>query len=100
MLGRVSAFRNRAHPLIGIALCVALAGCAMTPLRAPADAVALPAAPVTDQALEDRILALDPELVTANDVNSVLAKGPAPRIMLLHGGIYPVHLLMASFGRF
>jgi hypothetical protein len=72
----------------------------MTPLRAPADAVPLPAAPVTDQALEDRILALDPELVTANDVNSVLAKGPAPRIMLLHGGIYPVHLLMASFGRF
>src|SRR5216117_3624182 len=24
----------------------------------------------------------------------------APRIILLHGGIYPVHLLMVSFGRF
>ena len=50
--------------------------------------------------LEDRILALDPERVTAADVRQMLAQGPTPRIMLLHGGIYPVHLSMASFGRF
>ena len=34
------------------------------------------------------------------DVRDTLAKGPTPRIMLLHGGIYPVHLAMESFGRF
>ena len=56
--------------------------------------------PVTDRALEDRILALDPERVSAADVRQILVKGPTPRIMLLHGGIYPVHLAMESFGRF
>ena len=29
-----------------------------------------------------------------------LAAGPTPRIILLHGGIYPVHLAMESFGEF
>ena len=53
-----------------------------------------------DRALEDRILALDPEQITADDVRDTLAKGPAPRIILLHGGIYPVHLMMESAGRF
>jgi len=54
----------------------------------------------TDRALEDRILALDPERISAEDVRSTLAKGPAPRILLLHGGIFPVHLVMVSAGRF
>jgi hypothetical protein len=27
-------------------------------------------------------------------------EGPAPRIMLVHGGVYPVHLAMTSFGTF
>ena len=30
----------------------------------------------------------------------VLASGPTPRVVLLHGGIYPVHLAMESFGGF
>ncbi|MFO1323904.1 MAG: hypothetical protein U1F15_07545 [Burkholderiales bacterium] len=55
---------------------------------------------VVDRAMEDRILALDPERVSPADVRDTLAKGPTPRIMLLHGGIYPVHLSMTSFGRF
>ena len=50
-------------------------------------------------ALEDRILALDPEHVSAADV-ATLAAGPTPRIILLHGGMYPVHLAMESFGEF
>ncbi len=33
-------------------------------------------------------------------MRDTLAKGPAPRIILLHGGIYPVHLVMESAGRF
>lgn len=53
-----------------------------------------------DPALEDRILALDPERITANDVQNTLAAGPTPRIVGLHGGIYPVHLAMESFAEF
>ncbi len=55
---------------------------------------------IADRALEDRILALDPEHVSDADVRETLAKGPTPRIMLLHGGIYPVHLAMTSFATF
>ncbi len=53
-----------------------------------------------DPRLEDRILALDPERVTDADVRNVLAAGPTPRVVNLHGGIYPVHLVMESFARF
>lgn len=53
-----------------------------------------------DPALEDRILALDPERITGKDVHEVLAKTPAPHIMNIHGGVYPVHLAMESFSRF
>lgn len=50
--------------------------------------------------LEDRILALDPEAVSGQDVAEILSHAPAPRIMNIHGGIYPVHLLMESFSKF
>jgi hypothetical protein len=53
-----------------------------------------------DTALEERILALDPDHISDDDVRSTLAKGPTPRMFLLHGGIYPVHLIMKSFGVF
>jgi hypothetical protein len=85
--------------VLALALCVAVASCAVRPLRAPEDVVPLPKTALSDPALEDRILALDPERVTPADVQ-MLAKGPTPRIMLLHGGIYPVHLSMVSFGEF
>jgi pimeloyl-ACP methyl ester carboxylesterase len=76
-----------------LALSLLAAGCAMSPPKAPADVPP----PISDRALEDRILALDPERVSPADVKR-LAQGPTPRIMLLHGGIYPVHLAMTSFG--
>lgn len=50
--------------------------------------------------LEDRILALDPERVGAQDLRETLRDVPAPRVVNLHGGIYPVHLAMKSFSRF
>ena len=50
--------------------------------------------------LAQRILALDPDRISDRDVRETLSKAPAPRIVLLHGGIYPVHLVMASFWRF
>lgn len=50
--------------------------------------------------VEKRILALDPERVSEQDVLNTLACGPTPRIMGLHGGIYPVHLAMLDFAGF
>ena len=89
-----------------LATAFALAGCATLPM--PATTVVEPKAGdhtvlkalKLDRALEDRILALDPARVSGSDVAEVLSKGPAPQIMLVHGGIYPVHLAMTSFGTF
>lgn len=53
-----------------------------------------------DWTLQNKIFALDPEHVSDSDVRTVLAAGPTPRIVNLHGGIYPVHLVMESFARF
>ncbi len=89
-----------------VALVVAVAGCATPPSRPPQ---ALGEAPTAgsmlaplrlDKALEDRILALDPEHISASDVRNTLAQARAPRIVLLHGGIYPVYLAMSSFAEF
>src|SRR5205814_1071617 len=38
--------------------------------------------------MRQKILALDPEHVTAQDIQDVLSKVPAPRIINIHGGIY------------
>jgi hypothetical protein len=98
-------------------LALVLASCATVPSPTPdASAVARPAAgePPTslpavqglraklalDRETENQILAIDPARVTDADIRGPLAHAPAPRIMLLHGGIYPVHLVMVSFGRF
>jgi len=86
--------------LCALAATLLVAGCGVRPLRDPQDVVPLAPVPVTDRAFEDRILALDPEHVTPAQVKDILARGPTPRIMLLHGGIYPVHLAMSSFGHF
>lgn len=50
--------------------------------------------------LEDRILALNPMQVSDRDVRDVLAHAPAPRIISIHGGVYPVHRWMISFCHF
>ncbi len=90
-----------------LALAVGLAGCATRAMLAPDEAAQARPTPGSvlqsiplDAAQEDRILALDPERVSEADVRDTLSHGPAPRIILMHGGIYPVHLAMASFGRF
>lgn len=81
-----------------------LAGCAVAP-PAP-ESVERPRAGAVlgrlalDRATEDRILALDPGHVTEADIRGPLARAPAPQIILLHGGIYPVYLIMVSFGHF
>jgi len=47
-----------------------------------------------------KILALDPEHVTEQEIRKVLSRAPAPRIINIHGGIYPVHRRMISFSEF
>ncbi len=88
--------------IAALSFALMIAGCATPPHGVDQTATARPAiaarAPI-DPSVEQRILAMDPERVSAADVD-VLKKGPAPRIILLHGGIYPVHLIMMSFGRF
>jgi hypothetical protein len=93
--------------LVALALVLVVAGCATAPSvdrGAAAPQTASPQAALRsvalDEALEARILALDPNQVSDSDVRTVLAAGPAPRIVAFHGGIYPVHLLMESFADF
>src|SRR5215472_5070405 len=50
--------------------------------------------------LEDRILALDPLHVSEKDIRQILSHAPAPRIINIHGGIYPVQRKMISFSQF
>jgi hypothetical protein len=100
----------RAHALrvlVALAFAAAVAGCAtraqlppdVAALARPAPGSVLKSVPL-DSAQEDRILALDPEHVSDEDVRNTLARGPTPHVILIHGGVYPVHLAMASLGRF
>ncbi len=50
--------------------------------------------------IENRVLAIDPEHVTGQIITDTLSKTPAPRIINIHGGIYPVYLHMVSFADF
>jgi len=84
---------------------LALAGCALSPPAADPSAQAAPSGSplrsvALDPTLEERILALDPDNVTAADVRDTLSKAPAPRVILIHGGVFPVHLAMTSFAQF
>ncbi len=56
--------------------------------------------PESRRAIEDRILALDPDRLSDQDVRESLAAGPTPRIVLVHGGVAGVYLMMESFGKF
>ena len=97
---RTRSIRNVALATFTVLL-IALAGCASPPITPEANVAANPATRWTiDPALQARLLALDPEHISDRDVRDTLAKGPTPRIMLLHGGVYPVHLVMESFGEF
>jgi hypothetical protein len=99
------------HLIAVLGIAALAAGCATTPTTSRAPVVAGPVSGQmergavlrslsVDANLEDRILALDPERISEQDVQATLAKGPTPRIILLHGGVYPVHLLMKSFATF
>ncbi len=93
--------------ILALSVAALVAGCATAPMtsRVPVITGQMERGAVLhslslDAGLEERILALDPERVSGEDVRSTLARGPTPRIILLHGGIYPVHLIMKSFATF
>ena len=86
--------------LLILAMTLSLLACGGRLLRDADNLPAPPKPPIVDRAIEDRILAMDAGNVSQADVRNVLAKGPTPRIILMHGGIFPVHLAMESFGRF
>ncbi|MCC7326233.1 MAG: hypothetical protein IT521_05455 [Burkholderiales bacterium] len=86
--------------LLALAMALAAAGCTVRSLLDKPPEYSTSTKWQTDQALQDRILALDPEHVREADVRQTLIHGPTPRIMLVHGGIFPVHRAMISFGRF
>jgi hypothetical protein len=95
--------------LLAIAIAVGSVGCATQPpvsaptsATAPAPSLAAPQpfASLPPPDVQKRLLALDPDHISGRDVRETLAKAPAPRIILLHGGIFPVYLLMKSFGMF
>jgi hypothetical protein len=99
--------RTAWSPVLALAAMLVV-GCATRPpaSAAPVASSAPPAAQsvlraiALDPALEERILALDPEHVSADDVAATLSKAPAPHIVLLHGGVVGTDLIMASAGRF
>jgi hypothetical protein len=96
---------RRLRTVVAIAITLSLGACA-TP-RAGSERNVVPLTPgsvlrasTLTRALEDDILAIDPEHVSDTEVRQTLALGPTPRIMSIHGGIYPVHLVMESFAEF
>ncbi len=99
---------DRAVVLLGLPV-VVLGGCATAPSeRASADVTPFGFVQVAarteprqlDAAPEKRILALDPDRISEADVRTTLASAPAPRIVLVHGGVVGVYLLMESFAKF
>jgi hypothetical protein len=93
--------------LIAFAVVFLVAGCATTKYeyREPAYTQPMEKGSVLRQfslepSLEEKILAMNPERVTDQEVREVLSRAPAPRIVNIHGGIYPVHLCMVSFSEF
>ncbi|MBS0319418.1 MAG: hypothetical protein JSR18_02660 [Proteobacteria bacterium] len=96
---------RRPLPVFAVALAAGLllAACASPPTAPDAGAPArgtVVKSMALDPALEDRILALDPAHVSAADIRDVLAHAPAPRLYLIHGGIFPVFKELIAFGEF
>jgi hypothetical protein len=99
----------RSHSASLVILCAAvlLAGCGMyhrqgvEPARLRQFESAFAGrAPRLSPELEEKILALNPTNVTAQDVREVLGHAPAPRIINIHGGLAKVIPCMASFSEF
>ena len=90
--------RHAKAPSLVVSTLVALA--VAMPVLAADDATLSPfRPPKLEPATAARVLALNCARLSADDVRT-LGAVPAPRVILIHGGVFPVHLLMAAFGRF
>lgn len=77
-------------------LCL-LSGCAHSPAGPPAAPSASLDTFLSDAALGERILALNPERLSAEDVSSTLSACPAPRVLAFNGSAFNT---MDSFSKF
>jgi hypothetical protein len=50
--------------------------------------------------MKGRILGLDPDQITEQDVKELLSTNPAPQVIGIHGGLLPIKTAMKSFARF
>ena len=92
--------RNKLLLICFLGAALLLAGCATAHRRVHGETPSVQQALTLSHELEEKIFALDPAHVTEVDIQETLAKTPAPRIVNIHGGIYPVHLAMKSFSKF
>jgi hypothetical protein len=91
----------------GLAVALLFCGCGTYPRRgvSPDQAheieqrLAQPTATLSPE-LKDKILALDPNHVTRNEVRAILSQAPAPRVISVHGGVRTVIWKMVSFADF
>ena len=91
---------DRVSVVLIIVASLLLGGCASQPPPQTAPLATEQPRLSISREMEDRILALDPEQVSETEVDELLSAAPAPRIINIHGGIYPVHLVMESFSEF
>ena len=90
--------RHAKAPSLVLSTLLALA--VAMPVPAADDVTSSPFRPPTlEPATAARVMALNCARLGADDVRA-LGAVPAPRVILIHGGVFPVHLLMAAFGRF
>jgi len=98
--------RTKILPCLLLCAAFVLPGCAtyqpqgLEALRQKIEKLPPPRDFVFSPELREKILALDPEHVTGKDVKDVLSQAPAPKIINIHGGVYPVYLCMKSFSEF
>ena len=64
------------------------------------DAAAMGRARALSTEVKARILALNPESVTEREVRELLSRVPAPQVINIHGGIFPIKSGMNSFAEF
>jgi hypothetical protein len=96
-----------AAPAAFLCLALLLNGCGTYPrggvdpaqARLLEDRISHPASGLSREQ-EDRILALDPDNVTAAEVRTFLKGAPAPQLINIHGGFASVIQYMVSFGEF
>lgn len=99
--------KSRALTFLLLAGCLWLSGCAtyirhgLDPVQAARVESACVRRPfAVSHETQEAILKLDPEHVTDLAIRGVLSRAPAPRIINIHGGIYPVHRQMIAFSEF